>query len=437
MFHLIRKIHQPSGTRGWRDLIAGRRPIRLINFVHKLQGIDKVVPMILRMREHMDLHVLTVVCIERSSLQEANALMAKVLVETSDEVAVFGNSMMGQEIALQAKAKRTLIASDFAPEFVLRTGQMPNLPRVLLRRAVHADGMLTIYNGPTKNVGRHLAEAVRRGNGRVIGYLKSIHDQGLGLTALKHSAVKAPLKDSTLERLDDLLLPMEEFRVFLDGRPMRTTITGYPPFYSEWRRFIEQLPECQAYRREKRSLEVVLFTRGPATHKPPENQVIDDPTVVKLVDDIYDACRRTGREFRLRIKPHPYQRLDPLRAWAEGKLEVRFVAEPPAYLAATSDIVVATYSSTILDGLVFRKPMIEYFVENEAFRRLHPDGSPFGEFGVAIARTREEFESAFAEALSPNVAPDQARWLEASDRDAEALAELFVSRSGRAKAEHA
>jgi hypothetical protein len=176
----------------------------------------------------------------------------------------------------------------------------------------------------------------------------------------------------------------------------RQIVAGYPVCYASWHELVKETPRVRWLNAHRRALEVVVFTRGEADHKVPEAQIISDEWVLQAVRTIVERTRAINKECRIRIKPHPYQNIDVLREGLADVPEIELTDDPPCILAATADLAIATYSSAILDAVAFGVPAIEYFEENRAFRQRHPDGSPFGQFGVVIARN----ESQFSEAMS-------------------------------------
>ncbi|MFM7312102.1 MAG: hypothetical protein ACKO0M_02875 [Cyanobium sp.] len=372
----------------------------IINYVHKLQGLDKSLPVCLELREQLGARVIHLVELEPGSLK-TDVLAFQPLIEACSDTSV-----------ILAGARRTRRRGRLAT--LLNRWQHRDLPgsrlidgiriRLLpkpLRRVVEvlkrSDDdlvLLTIYNGVNSGHGALLSRLIRRLGGLRVGYLKSLHDQGLGLSDLSSSSANLTRSLAIEPGLDALLVPaLPEFQTLLVGkgvRPEQMILSGYPPAYQRWRELVRSRTPGQS---GEHSFQVILFTRGEVAHKPASEQIIEDRWLDQAIKDLALELKQLWPDFRLLIKPHPYQKREKLQEICAELPELSLVDGPPCLLAAQADLAIATYSSAILDAVAAGVPSIEWFKPTAAFHRLHPDGSPFPAFGVLQASTLEQLRS--------------------------------------------
>jgi hypothetical protein len=355
----------------------------VINYVHKLQGLDKALPTCWELKKRCGAKIVTILDLEGSARHDLGGLL-ELTTQVSDEY-----------IRLQEPG---IVPRGAPRRFFRRLALQRQLAGLFSPQARPL--MLAIYHGTDRPAGAALARLVKRNNGRRVGYLKSLHDQGRGLSDLHHRRENTSPKIQLRPNLDRFLTPAYfPFERMLEEKGIprsRQIVAGYPVCYASWHALVKETPRVRWLHAQRRALEVVVFTRGEADHKVPEVQIISDEWVLQAVRNIVEKARAINKDCRIRVKPHPYQDLERLRQGLADVPEIEFTDDPPCVLVATADLAIATYSSAILDAVAFGVPAIEYFQENRAFRLRHPDGSPFGQFGVVIARN----ESQFGEAMS-------------------------------------
>jgi hypothetical protein len=377
-----------------------------------VQAFDKAFPMLLELRESIpDLEVMTILDLEDNIVIKSAGLFGDLCVDVSDRIAVYDNSEFSLEIGDKARAAGKLgYCGHFESSEHSRGKLRAFLPAVwrristrdpTLHWARRADALLGVYNDfERRSLAQDLIGAVKSNGGSVIGYFKTINDQGRGLSALENPSGRKPqISAKRTQHIDALLLPFASFRSFFKAdNPVELATTGYPPFYRSWQRYVEM---AVGPRRDS-ELNVVLLARGESAHRHLDDQIITEETLRYILNVVYNTIRERGQRFRLRVKPHPYQNCEALKQYINAWPEAELTFDPPAMLGANADVVIAVYSSAVLDGLVFGAALIEYCEENAAFRRLHSNHSPFGAFGVLIARTKEEFVVALRKALMAN-----------------------------------
>lgn len=394
--------------------------LTIINFVPKIQALDKSAATLAEIRAQIPrTKVMSIIGLSEKNRSERIDSLVDLLAEVSDEVAFVGNHPSFAE------------AYDF-----LRLGGksvVRVIPRDLVghvERFVSPESRTLFFSPVGKGIGEIgdlLVAWAKSKRVPVVGYFKSLHDQGAGFstplvsdlslnsllnrfrkTASRLSRERLVVRGVTADELkarntDLLMVFNEHHRKILAGQVGFTRVveSGYPLLYPRWRDLVAKSSFCRGFVREA-SLEVVVFTRGETPGRRPEDNVVNNSNLRILLEHIISALDQTGKHWRIRIKPHPIQDLKILEQFVFGRAGVEIVSEAPGLLAKTSDLVIATYSSTVVDSLAVGVPAIEYFFETPFFRKKHPGGSPFPQFGAIKARNREELLSALAEAnLNP------------------------------------
>lgn len=411
----------------------------MINYLNRLQAIDKSLALMCQLREaRPSLEMITVLELETSQNRAPSArLFFELMGEISHEVCIIGDSPIHAEaaevLAEQPCRLERLSETAFAEggrsgrpsvsdrlRRLFRPSHWPSHRPSLIDRLDSETALLFVRNADRTPAACALRDGVLARRGRVFRYFKSIHDQDLGLTAgaadqppseAQRSASMDPMAASEV-----LLVHNRSFKRLLeslgyDRYPM--AVTGYPLLFPAWQERVHACSAAVRWRESRASLEVSMFIRGEIAKRPPEQQVMPHAQLERILRDTMAELDALGRSYRLRIKPHPNQDVHFVRSIVEGNPEVVITYDPPAVLAATSDLVITTYTSSALDALGFGVPCIDYYKETPGFHHIHPGGYPFEQFGVVRARSREEFHRRIGEVLAPGYrVPDVARALE-------------------------
>lgn len=387
----------------------------LLNLIHKSQGFDKAIPILMKVKKkHSDTRIVSVLHLEPRSSKTLDDFLQKELARWSDQIIVVGTCGFAASLSSHALSSSTDFASIpnvpyselgnplialvvIAKTIILHPLSSLRLYLSLRRECTRHTRLLTIHNAGTIAWCRIIIRLVHRRKGFVVGYLKSVHDQGLGLSALNSDgAVEAGDRRRPDERIDwkriqTLLVPTQSFKALFPAHEENVLVAGYPPFYSEWKHALAS--RITVDKGQKRGVRILVFTRGPSPNKLPYDQIISDETLQRLLTDIVDVSSEVFGECRVIVKPHPYQHLEPLSKFVNRNQKVEFTFEAPALASGSADVAIATYSSAIIDAAIWEIPLIEYYHPNCAFRRLHPAGSPFSQLGVRLTRTAQELRS--------------------------------------------
>ena len=370
--------------------------MQIINYLHKVQALDKVVPLLFALKQldpHLKVH--TVLDIEQTALNAIPRDLLTSLRQLSESCSTapggwFYSCLRRYEGIVPQRVFRLferVVGPDFNA-FFQNQGLSPNQSGLLL---------LCINSAKHHSMGRLLGRYVKTRGGLVLAYLKSVNDRGRGL-----SVVGKAKADAEAGFYDVLLVPNRQIHAILlqsGYPPERLLVSGYPPFYQAWRRHVASQAAAAFPAMEGKRL-FVVFSRGPAPHKPEEGQIMTAEMEVRLLTDIVSVVQEGWPDARVWIKPHPYQEPAFLQRLAREHSRVEIRHESVQRLSALADIAISTYSSASLDALAYGKPSIEYFEETANFLAAHPGGSTFGEYGVVICRSRAELQGALERAVA-------------------------------------
>lgn len=399
----------------------------VINYIHKAQGLDKALPLVFTMKQQEpQVNVTTVLDLEETAVQGIPPDILDALHELSDEVIRVENNRLFAFLqrvhkifpvwALIPIAR--LFLSQMAPAWASGARSQPVL-------------MLCINTANDRLIGRIIQHHVKSGRGFVAAYLKSLNDQGRGLTVVGkakpntgqgfHDVLLVPTR-SILQKLRDSGYPDQEL-----------LMSGYPPFFRQWRAHVVDQARQANVGGHSRPL-FVVFARGPVSHKKDGDQIISAAMERRLLSDIVETVFERWPGATIWIKPHPYQDAAFIHSLSESRPRVSVTSLSVHRLSALADIAISTFSSSSLDALAYGKPSIEYFVESASFRAAHEGGSPFGAFGVAICRTKDDLRQSLADALpeasKPQVLPSGALADIANEENVSELLRLVRERSG-------
>lgn len=392
--------------------------LTIINFVPKIQALDKSAAMLAEIRSQIPAStVISIISLAENNTSEHIEPLVGLLAEVSETTAFVGDH------------------PSFNAAYALLTAGGRSVSRVLPKDLIAlVEGFVsterrTLFLSPVGkgigDVGDSLLAWARVGRVPVVGYFKSLHDQGFGLSSLMNSGgsdtgvfngfrkiVSRMSRQEVFSRgatpgklgpehTDFLMVFNDHHRQLVAGKvgSARVFESGYPLLYPRWHDLVSRSSFCQEFAREA-ALEVVLFTRGEAPGRRPEENVVPHANLEILINDIISGLEQTEKHWRMRIKPHPIQDSEILEEIVSGRANVEIVNDAPTLLAKTCDVAIATYSSTVVDTLSSGVPTIEYFFETPFFRKKHPGGSPFPQMGVFKARNRTEFFSSLEEAIS-------------------------------------
>lgn len=370
--------------------------MQIINYIHKVQGIDKVVPLLFVLKQlEPKLRVITILDIEEKALNAVPDDLLSSLSQLSEICVSAPNDLLYNLLHWFKKLLPARLFHFFEWLFY------PHFTTFFQKQV---DGfiqdelvLVCINTAKDRSMGRLLVRYVKVRGGLVLAYLKSVNDQGRGLSAV--GRVKAFAGGAFYDRL---MVPNQQLYQLLiqSGYPKESLIvSGFPPFYADWRKHVTREATGLEAKLKGKSL-FVVFSRGPAPHKQGEHQIITASTERRLLTDIVSTIQQGWPDALIWIKPHPYQDTTFIKKLADRFPQVEIRHESVQKLSALASVAISTYSSASLDALVYGKPSIEYFEESDAFLTAHPAGSTFGEYGVVICRTRTELENALTEAMN-------------------------------------
>jgi len=392
--------------------------LNIVNFVPKVQALDKSAATLAEIRRQLGpVRVLSVIGLTEKHQIERIDPLVELVAKVSDKVIFAGHSML-QNSAL------TLLQKNVGNVAMIDKSALVEAIDTFCIHAGRNVFMMPI-GSDNGELNERLVCKAKSANIPILGYFKSLHDKGMGLSTVpgalserkeRHHGIRQivrclwqqPSRWSGSEK-GRKLSPSQCRWVMafnaVHGQKVKEKAgqahvveMGYQLLFPGWHELVCQSSYCQIYQ-SVAQLEVVLFTRGESPSRPPEENIVPHAYLEQLFEDIVSALDDTGCDWHLRIKPHPIQDVAFLRGLIVGRSNVEIVFEAPAVLAATADLAISVYSSTVVDTLALGVPTIEYFFETPFFWRKHPTGSPFPRLGAMKARSYEVFRQCIQDAL--------------------------------------
>lgn len=312
--------------------------------------------------------------------------------------------------------------------------------QILLESKHHPSAKRTVlvpFSKDETNLSGRFSQAGRSLGMQVIGFFKSLHDEGYGLTSedrLTASAImrrlaassRLPLRPSAHSRAagatdSPRLADFDLFVAFnrsharllaMKGIPKkRIVVGGYPLDSDIWVKSVTAASGLDSARSEG-PLRIAFFPRGETPGRPSSENVVPHDDLRRYISWLASALGRnpTAQQqgYILNVKPHPIQSRETLARLLSDYFPMgfRITDEIPSVVVAGADVAISTYSSTLVDALLFGVPSIEVLVENDWFRRKHPTGSPFIEMGASRASSVDQVERLLEEALTRRESTD-------------------------------
>jgi len=384
----------------------------IVNYIPKLQAVDKSVAMIAELkRENKQIFCISILNIESKNQAEDASGLFELLSNVTDYFIVCEPSVLSK----QARQ----IFDRYGVNYIV-TKNFNSLSDEVLKHSINYDYKIVLlpYAGEKSETGKKLLGCLKKRNFRIVVYFKSIHDHGMGLSTVEKKdesertavayylligkLIKKMVRGNFQYNLSkddvDLVLAInEQHRDIIRNRFPSSTpimISGYPLLYGAWWNLITNSSYVKEYNKSRKvnpCFDVVIFTRGETPGRPASDNVLPHTTLAQILSDIYSVIESEFNEFRIRIKPHPIQDVNFLKNLISNWRCTTLDYNIPALLSATSDLAISTYSSTIIDSLIFNIPSIEYYIENDFFRRKHPAGSPFLRMGAIRVNNKKQF----------------------------------------------
>lgn len=370
----------------------------LINYIHKVQSIDKCLPKIILLKEYTkSIKVHSIIDLEPTSLHEIPADLLSALYEISDSVFISpysGKKDLLSDFFSEIRPLKRITRYFLDLMYFFRLNHLIKGEEAVFEK--NKSLLLCANTALSRRLGRYLVKVAQSRKIPIISYLKSVNDRKRGLSVNEYA--KNPGKIF----YNKLLIPNQKFKDLLikSGYPEeKLMVIGHPPHYDLWRKYIDGL-KIVTYLKSEGDTRIVIFSRGPAPHKSDEDQIITKSLERKLLDEIVGTIQTIKPNAIVWIKPHPYQSTEVIDKICKLNNKVTVKNYSVHTLAAAADAAVSMYSSSSLDVLSYRKPSIEYFIETEGFRKAHPAGSAFSDYGVVACRSIEQFKSAMKQALT-------------------------------------
>lgn len=389
--------------------------MHVINYISKVQAIDKSLALLSELRTRLpDLSIVHIINIEAQNQIPSCQDYFELMAELGDSAIVIEGSRQSKEAgAIFEDTGMPYTSVPVAPD-ESRHSAAERIWEAVVKPPARTCLLVPFTSEGSGLVTPLMAGATRR-RAKVVAYFKSVHDQGMGLTAeasgrtgatkttfrrarhmWRRASRSASIADQRFdERFVDVVLAFNNTqRKLLLSKgysPRQVAVMGYPLLYPAWKGLVARSSFCRGF--GKSMWDVVLFTRGETPGRPSNQNIVTNDDLIEYLDDIFAIMEDLTPHAKLRIKPHPIQDASVIQNYLSkrtGTVSAAMSFEPPFLLAGVCDLAISTYSSTVLDALIQDVPSVEYLKENAFFRKKHPTGSPFPSLGALRANNREE-----------------------------------------------
>lgn len=254
---------------------------------------------------------------------------------------------------------------------------------------------------------------VRHESSRMLN--EAARENGQGVWAIlggcyppQESIPLAYFTDARPDLADRLIVYAEGHRAPLASVGYRDSVViGFPRLYPSWIETISRSEEAARWLAGKRGRTVSILTRGETADPGP--QIMPNRRLHEILVAAIEELRSADPFCSIILKPHPLQDQSVLLEMTRRYENVTLSHEHPGVLAFVSDLVVTTWSCTILDALALGRPSIEFFIPNDYFLSVYPAGSAFRNLGIPAAESRYEFADVLRHVTAPDyVMPDVA-----------------------------
>lgn len=370
----------------------------IFTYIPKIQAIDKTIAFCAEIKSVYNVKIINFINIdEKNQIDDANNLF-ELLSNVSDMLLFIGEKSIHRNAINHLSNKQV--------ELINKTNIKNRFKYYLDKNKTNRHLLLLPYTGSNDNVDITLSSIAKKEKIFIIAYFKSLHDEGFGLSTEPYSNIKyfknrllkvierirtKKIKSKIDDENVDLFLAFNSFHEKIIKERLgskKVSISGYQLTYNSWIQLVKKNKL-----KDNKLNTIVLFTRGETPGRPPQLNIINDELLKKLIINIHKVLSDKYDNFELIIKPHPIQDVNVLKEIIKGFPNTNISYEAPSLLVVNAKFVISTYSSTVIDALIFDVPAIEYFEESNFFKNKHPNGSPFIEFGVLKANNIVEFEN--------------------------------------------
>jgi hypothetical protein len=379
-------------------------PPPVVNLVHSLPALDMSLALLLELRsKHPDRPIISVLKLGHATRIPSVDFLFETMCRVSDSVVLFGSS------PLYADLERVASGLGVAVERLhawLPPKIAPGLNRLLwffksrndreeLARFVASlpDGAILLRShADVDQVAEAVVAAIRRDGGTSFACLEGCYPP-------RNALPMAYFDEPRVDLCDRFLLYSEGHRrVLAQAGYTSATVIGYTKLYPAWRENIEKNAAVLELCEESERFTVSVFTRGETPGGGP--QIMPDSVFEPLLEDLLAALDERIDAPRVLIKPHPAQDVALIERVAASRSSIKLTTLHPSQLAAISDLVVTTWSTSTVDALAFDVPCIEYFRPNGYFLSVYPNGSSFRQLGIQWAEDGDGFRHCLDEVLS-------------------------------------
>ena len=165
----------------------------------------------------------------------------------------------------------------------------------------------------------------------------------------------------------------------------KVKVIGFSKFYKNWINYVRN------YSNEfiKNNKYIVIFSR-PYDHP----YYMNLSKYKYLLESTHYVITKLLPDYEILIKPHPREDVDKiLDIINDLQLDnIKITNENSSVISAKAKLTISFWSSAILDSLSLESPSIEYYIEDEKFKKVEPQGSLYKKNGIVSVNNIKELE---------------------------------------------
>lgn len=370
--------------------------MEIITYIHRVQALDKAIAYVAQAFSEINKtnHIVVLEMERTQNLIPSCKVLFELMASVTNQAIIIGKNEIHEE--------------------AISVFNCFNVPILYINESLHDLSVIDMHinkrvnlfiqwSGVKSKVSKYIYKSVLRKKGRVLRFFKSLHDKGLGLTAMpinesiitmfrkRLSHLHLKIKNAGVE--DYYLLHGQEFIRSMQGSHVSSykyKVITYPLGLPAWKKMITN------YHNDSASASTVIgvFIRGEIRKRSPNEQIMPNWLLKKQLDDVFEITKKVFSDIKVVIKPHPNQDVEELKKIIGHGDSFYISYDPPAVIASKSKFIIGMSTSAILDGLLLGKPAINYYNETDALRLLHPKGSVLNIMGIKSVSTKKELEEA-------------------------------------------
>lgn len=365
------------------------RPLKVVGLIHTVQIFDMVLAILDQLYQDCKAGIAIVLDLNHFTQLSDIDYLLRVSAEIAEHIWVVEGSYLQEKIEAFAPNVRLLKKIGGSPDAEVLAG--------LFKEKTY----LIKSHGYMSSLALQCVAHCRTSGAHVLAMLEGQYPPGSSIPVTYMNPAAGRYIDTFLVSSRSHIPPLKEIY------DIHYAVTGYPKAYPAWTdRAKREAKNITTTKKIGRRPVISVFTRGEA--KCDRQHLMPNNHLKKILTDVLNALPIHYPDCLIYVKPHPYQDLALTRRLVRGYGNAKIVFDHPSVLTVMSNLVIATFSTTIVEAVCLGIPAIEYFIPNEYFYSAYPQGSHFRQMGVMWCENESGLmrclEKTSSKAFCPNYA---------------------------------